>query len=262
MNLKWLLTILCLLLALSVVSASDNAPPAMPSEYWGNVTVDGALVSGGLSVVGYVKSISYGFMDSGTANGYYDIILTGGDRPLTYNNDRDCSTHYSAGEACVPCNDESDCIEGPQDDDAILINVDGSATIPSLGWLSGSNDNIPISVQQYKLALKDSEGTIVAWFSTLGNLWLKGALEQSSAYTATGSDEFRFQDRDGNDIAIIDATSGNMYIDGALFQNQTSLTPADNSYDFIIKNEGSVVAYINELGNLFLKGKITENGSP
>ena len=114
-----------------------------------------------------------------------------------------------------------------------------------------------------KFYIKNSTGNNIAWFGDLGNVVLKGILEQNSTHTATANDEFRFQDSNGNDVMLIDMTNGNMYIDGNLSQNQNTLTPSQNSDDFIILNEtNNVVAYVNEFGYMFLKGILVENGNP
>ena len=113
-----------------------------------------------------------------------------------------------------------------------------------------------------KLSFKNSSGTSMASFDYSGNLVLRGVLQQSSTDAATANDEFRFQNRNSEDVAIIDLTNGNMYIDGVLYVNQGSLNPS-SSYDFIIKNTSSnAVAYISETGDLFLKGTLTQSGSP
>ncbi|MDO8740790.1 MAG: toxin TcdB middle/N-terminal domain-containing protein [Candidatus Woesearchaeota archaeon] len=113
-----------------------------------------------------------------------------------------------------------------------------------------------ITIEQFRL--KDSLGNAVAKFDSLGNLWLKGTLTKNSAYGATSNDEFRFQDRNGNDVAIIDLTTGNMHIKGSLYEKQTTLNPID--YNFIIKDSNDqIAAFIDESGNIFLKGTLTQN---
>ena len=109
-----------------------------------------------------------------------------------------------------------------------------------------------------KFSVKDSSGDKVAWFDSLGNLFLTGTLDQESSHSAGINDEFRIQDSGSSDIAIIDLTNGNMYIDGVLNENQdmSQLTPEN----FIIKNsDGDAVAYISEDGNLYLKGELFED---
>jgi len=119
------------------VFASDDAPPAIPAEYYGTATVNGAAAADGLAVTGEVDGVNYA-QSSQTLDGYYNIILVDGDRELTYNDDKDCATHWSAGEACVPCVDEADCIEGPQDGDIITLKIDGSEVMPlCLSWAKG-----------------------------------------------------------------------------------------------------------------------------
>ncbi len=110
----------------------------------------------------------------------------------------------------------------------------------------------------FDLLIKDSDGNDVAWFYGQGNLVLKGTLDSNTTPTATPNDEFRVQDANGVDIAIIDMTNGNMYIKGLLYEDQGSLDPNGNSH-FIIKDGNDVVAYIDAPnGNLYLKGLLYE----
>jgi len=129
--------IVFLIISISFVFASDDAPPALPSEHWG--LVDNGNVADSLTVTGEINSINYA-QPSQTLGGYYDILLVGGDRELTYNNDRDCSVHWAAGEACVPCDNESDCIEGPQDGAEVSIKIDSTEASPKVTWLNGSSN--------------------------------------------------------------------------------------------------------------------------
>jgi|GEM_PF-2046738 len=109
-----------------------------------------------------------------------------------------------------------------------------------------------------KFCIKNSSGERMAWFTNLGNLALKGTLQQRPNRPPSGHDEFRFQDSEGEEVAIIDATDGNMYIDGQKNEDQVQLNPPANS--FIIKNrDGEVVAYIDVSGNVYLTGKVYEN---
>jgi hypothetical protein len=133
--------------------ASDDAPPSIPSEYWG--LVDSGSAADGQAVQGFVGNIDYA-QPSQTTGGYYDVILVNGDRELTYNDDRACATHWAAQQACVPCNNDSDCIEGPQDSAAVTVKINGVETSPQLSWLRGSNnrqDIIVIMIINYELPL-------------------------------------------------------------------------------------------------------------
>jgi hypothetical protein len=108
-----------------------------------------------------------------------------------------------------------------------------------------------------RFRIKDSSGETVAWFDSLGNLCLKGSkqdewkdpdvqasefiVEKNSGPTvyiddsgnlflqgafipgtapsATGADEFRVQDSEGIDVAIIRASNGDVRIKGKLYEN-------------------------------------------
>jgi len=108
-----------------------------------------------------------------------------------------------------------------------------------------------------KFSVLDSSGVRVAWFDDLGNLFLKGTLTEDTTPQATGNDEFRVQDSDGNDVAIIDMTNGNIYLDGSV--QATWAEPSAESDDFIIKDSsGAAVAYIDDSGELYLKGNVYE----
>jgi hypothetical protein len=93
--------------------------------------------------------------------------------------------------------------------------------------------------------VKDSSGNVVAWFDNLGNLGLKGELDQDTNYSAKSNrDEFVFQDSQDKDVAIIDSTDGNMYIDGFLYQEQDMSLLSEEG--FIIKDSsGDAVAFID-----------------
>ena len=111
--------------------------------------------------------------------------------------------------------------------------------------------------------LQDASGITVASFDAAGNLILKGILEQNSAHTATGANEFRVQNSVGDNVAIIDLTNGNMYIDRTLSQNMNPIPPSTSIYDFaILSSAGELVALIKENGELLLKGGLTQNGNP
>ena len=106
--------------------------------------------------------------------------------------------------------------------------------------------------------VKNASGEKVAWFNSFGDLTLDGYLVKHTDHIATdANDEFRFQDSDGNDLAIIDSTDGWMYINGLLYDEQETLDPQGDN-NFIIKDsEGDVVAYINDQnGDVYLKGNL------
>jgi len=116
-----------------------------------------------------------------------------------------------------------------------------------------------------KFYVKDDSGEAVAWFGDLGNVVLKGILttEVDPLEEDPDHDEFRVQDSDGYDVAIIDATTGNMYIKGTLHQGETELTPPEGS--FIMATTGGrggtatvPVVYIDDEGELYLKGQLYE----
>ncbi|MCK4291711.1 MAG: right-handed parallel beta-helix repeat-containing protein [Planctomycetes bacterium] len=118
-------------------------------------------------------------------------------------------------------------------------------------------------------SVQDSSAQTVALFDSVGDLILKGTLTESTTPTATANDEFRVQDSNSVDVAIIDANEGNMYIHGALYENLRAQTPPqpleppEGSDDFIIRNSsGAVIAYIDASGNLYLKGELYENYEP
>ncbi|MCK4826360.1 LamG domain-containing protein, partial [bacterium] len=106
-------------------------------------------------------------------------------------------------------------------------------------------------------SIKNSSGVRVAWFDNLGNLFLKGkqkewqepsgqadefiieknngavvyindsgdlfleigSVIEGQTPSATGADEFRVQDSEGNDVAIIRASNGSVYLKGKLYQD-------------------------------------------
>jgi len=109
--------------------------------------------------------------------------------------------------------------------------------------------------------IKNDSGVDVAWFDNLGNVALKGTLEPNTTPTATGNDEFRFQDSNGVDVAIIDATDGNMYIKGSKHENHNMVLYGQHRF-IVQDSNGDRVAYINELGDLYLKGELYENAIP
>ncbi|MHC4545661.1 MAG: C1 family peptidase [Planctomycetota bacterium] len=109
-----------------------------------------------------------------------------------------------------------------------------------------------------KFYIKNSSGETVAWFGNRGNLVLKGILAGADPLEEDPAhDEFRVQDSEGNDVAIIDETNGNMYISG-LHKNWH--TPSEGKDEFIIRNSSDEpVAFISDEGDLYLTGKLYQN---
>lgn len=144
-KIKLLLPIfVAMLISCFCVFAGDNAPPAIPVDYWGDATVDGASAGDGLAVTAEVSSVNYA-QPSQTLSGMYSVILAGGDRELTYDDDRNCDYHWNTlNEACVPCVDEADCIEGPEDGEVVKIKVAGSGTMPYVDWVKGLAEEVDI----------------------------------------------------------------------------------------------------------------------
>jgi len=104
--------------------------------------------------------------------------------------------------------------------------------------------------------IKSDSGEPVARFTDSGDLFLAGTLTQDTTPTATGNDEFRVQDSNDTDVAIIDMTNGNMYLGGSV--QETWVNPSEGSDDFIIRttSDPNGVAYIDDSGDLYLKGSV------
>lgn len=145
MKYKLILGLIILSILSSFVFASDNAPPALPMEVWGNVTVDGSPAINGLVVRAEVDGVNYA-QASVTSGGEYNIILAGGDHELTNLSDYNCAIANAAGRACIPCStdplNEDYCIEGPQDRNKIIIKVDSNQVMPAVDWVKGTAENI------------------------------------------------------------------------------------------------------------------------
>jgi len=119
MKYKSCLGVIILLIFSTLVFA--DAPPPIPTEYWGRLLIDGQPAPDGTEVK-YFNGEEW--IITTTTDGWYNIILTGGDSPLTYNDDPDCSTHWANEEACIPCTQDVDCVEGPQEGDTVSISAD------------------------------------------------------------------------------------------------------------------------------------------
>jgi hypothetical protein len=111
--------------------------------------------------------------------------------------------------------------------------------------------------------VKDSSDATIAGFDRFfGNLFLKGTLGGNPAHDPD-KDEFRVQNQNGSDVAIIDLTSGNMYIIGSVFEKQLDTFIPSGSGNFIIKNsDGNVLGFIDSTGNVYLGWKLYENSIP
>ncbi len=103
-------------------------------------------------------------------------------------------------------------------------------------------------------SVQNSSNKSVAWIDSEGNLFLTGDLTRDPNVTgSSGTDEFRIQDANSVDVAVIDMITGDMEFAGILHEQVSNFSGAIH---FIIKDSDSnVVAYIDTWGNLYLKGK-------
>jgi len=74
---------------------------------------------------------------------------------------------------------------------------------------SGEND---------EFIIEKNSGPMV-YIDDSGNLFMKGNFTQGSPPSETGANEFRIQDSEGNDVAIIKAADGSVHIKGKLYQH-------------------------------------------
>jgi hypothetical protein len=110
-----------------------------------------------------------------------------------------------------------------------------------------------------KFSVKDNSRVPMAWFDDLGNLFLRGSLEQGDKDPPliTYNDGFKFKNPSDANLAMIDGTNGNMYIYG---EKKNWNTPSAGKDEFIIRNsDDDPNAYISDVGNLYLTGKLYEN---
>ena len=139
-----------MLLVLSVISSilvlASNAPPPIPTEYWGRLMINGAPAPDG-TPVSYWNGNEW--INTTTVDGYYSLILTGGDSDLTFNNDPTCAIHNAAGQACIPCTLNVDCVEGPQEGDSVNILVDNNPTPITWGDDASSDESAIFSMGLY-----------------------------------------------------------------------------------------------------------------
>jgi len=135
------------LILLSIFSAFvfADAPPPIPTEYWGRLMIDGQPAPDGTEVK-YWNGEEWTITT--TVDGWYNLILTGGDSPLTYNDDPDCSTHWANQEACIPCTQDVDCVEGPNQGDTVQMLVDDKPV--SITWgTDASGDETVITTYHF-----------------------------------------------------------------------------------------------------------------
>ncbi|MBI4015080.1 MAG: hypothetical protein HY365_03960 [Candidatus Aenigmarchaeota archaeon] len=91
-----------------------NAAPSLPSEHWGNVTVNDSLALNGTSIEAYINDTLYASMDGGALDGFYDVIIPADD----------------------PDTAEKD---GGRANDTVVIKIGGKVAKPFLVWAAGIN---------------------------------------------------------------------------------------------------------------------------
>jgi hypothetical protein len=120
---KIILSLILLVISINFVSAQMP-----PSEYWGYINEGN--VEAGLEVLAWIDSNSDAVVDlselyfstNTLAGGLYDIIVPSDDTSTT------------------------ETIEGGVPSDIIIVFVDGTIATPSLNWVSGSNDQIDLTI--------------------------------------------------------------------------------------------------------------------
>jgi hypothetical protein len=179
----------------------------------------------------------------------------------------DCQVYDDADRPAIECIGASDLYEVHGD----LYVINPNRTGDLYDWHGATLHDVDITVQRgiadflKAFGVKNSSGEYVAVFDNLGNLALKGTLEQNSNHPATGHDEFRFQDSNDDDVAIIDTTDGDMFIKGTLKLDSENnwVAPTDGDDNFRIQSRsGNDVAYISKTGDLYLKGELYEDANP
>jgi hypothetical protein len=114
-----------------------------------------------------------------------------------------------------------------------------------------------------RFRINNSEDKTVAWFDSLGNLFLKGSLEKGSDFDpSTGHNEFVVKRANGDKLAVIDTTNGNMYIRGELYTEQGMLYPAGfrvlNPHGGPYHGGSYIDNSVDYLGDLVMTGKLYE----
>ncbi len=142
-----LMSIILFTLSIFVLSSvMADAPPPIPTEYWGRLVIDGQPAPEGTEVK-YWDGAEW--IITTTTDGWYNIILTGGDSPLTYNDDPDCSTHWANEQACIPCTQDVDCVEGPQEGDSVNIIVNDVPVSVTWRLEASGEENVIVSIPLY-----------------------------------------------------------------------------------------------------------------
>ncbi len=124
--------------------------------------------------------------------------------------------------------------------------------------VAASSSSLPsVNTSLGSFEIRDKSDKLLAVIDSLGNMNIKGVLQQNSEPSAD-SDDFSIQDANGGLNAAIINPEGNLVIKGTLNENVGDLIPTANS--FIIQDrDGINVAYFSSTGSLFLKGTMTEN---
>ncbi|MBW2974891.1 hypothetical protein KY366_04200 [Candidatus Woesearchaeota archaeon] len=133
-----LVMIMSTVISASVFASDLNAPPSIPAEYWGRLMIDGEPAPDGTEVK-YFNGEEW--IITTTVDGWYNLILTGGDSDLTDPDDPDCSLHWAENEACIPC-EEGDCVEGPKEGDTVDIIVNDTPVSITWGEDANSEENV------------------------------------------------------------------------------------------------------------------------
>lgn len=140
-------------------------------------------------------------------------------------------------------------------------DCDSAGTYPVLIEVSDGNlsdwQYIYITINEYcndTFIIENASSDKAIWFTSTGDLFISGLVEENSVYEGVSDDLFVFR-HSGTDVFFV-ANNGSLYLNGVILENQASLYPSGTSNYFAIKTEGNVVAYINETGSLFLKGEI------
>jgi hypothetical protein len=157
--------VLVFILMICMPFALSESPPALPMEIWGQATENGNPVADGRNVTALINGINYA-QPSATQAGYYDVIITNLDRPLTYNNDPTCATHWAGQEACAPCTvcsgancvlgyNASTCIEGPTDNSQVTLKIGNNTVNQTFFIQNGSINNNDVIILTIIVFTKD-----------------------------------------------------------------------------------------------------------